>query len=69
MMRKRIDSWPMNTEARGGWYEFHEHQGYFSGPAFAINVPYDRVRALAPGLLPDKEAEIIDAARELAALG
>ncbi|HMC89134.1 MAG TPA: rhodanese-like domain-containing protein [Gemmataceae bacterium] len=25
----------------------------------AINVPYDRVRALAPGLLPDKEAEII----------
>ncbi len=25
----------------------------------AINIPYDRVRELAPQLLPDKDAEII----------
>jgi rhodanese-related sulfurtransferase len=25
----------------------------------AINIPYDQVRELAPGLLPDKNAEIV----------
>ncbi len=25
----------------------------------AINIPYDRVRELAPGLLPEKTAEIV----------
>ena len=25
----------------------------------AINVPHDRVRTLAPGLLPDRNAEIV----------
>ena len=32
------------------------HHGHLPG---AINLPPDRVRELAPGLLPDKGAEII----------